>query len=51
MQMVPKDFARKMKTWSKEGFPELGDKGGMGIGRTTYGVLHRPDFQTDPHHV
>ncbi|KAJ7375938.1 hypothetical protein OS493_037901 [Desmophyllum pertusum] len=50
-KMVPKDFARKMKKWSREGFPELGDKGGMGIGRTTYGVLRHPDFQTDPHHA
>lgn len=48
-KMVPLDFAKKMKYWSRRGFPELGDIGGMGIGSTTHRVLHHPDFLTDPH--
>ena len=50
-QIVPLDFGQKLKTWCKEGFKELGDSGGMGIGRTTYGVLHHPQFRVDPHQV
>ncbi len=49
--MVPVDFAKKMRNWSRKGYPELGDLGGMGIGRTTSFVLHHPDFLTDPHKV
>ncbi|XP_078343352.1 ADP-ribosyl-[dinitrogen reductase] glycohydrolase-like [Oculina patagonica] len=48
-KMVPVDFAKKMRNWSRKGYPELGDLGGMGIGRTTSFVLHHPDFLTDPH--
>ncbi|PFX16366.1 uncharacterized protein LOC111342294 [Stylophora pistillata] len=48
-KMVPVDFGKKMKFWSRRGFPELGDIGGMGIGSTTRNVLHHPDFLTDPH--
>ena len=51
LQMVPLDFAKKMKYWSRRGFPELGDIGGMGIGSTTRRVLHHPDFLNDPHKV
>jgi len=40
-----------MRTWSRKGFTELGDMGGMGIGRTTYNVLHHPHFLSDPHQV
>ena len=35
----------------KEGFKELGDLGGMGIGKTTSTILRHPDFQSDPHMV
>lgn len=49
--MVPVDFAKRMKKWCKEGFKELGDSGGMGIGRTTHSVLHHPQFLADPHEV
>ena len=49
--MEPVDFAKKMRNWSRKGFEELGDMGGMGIGRTTYSVLHHPNFVTDPHRV
>ena len=51
LQMEPVDFAKKMRNWSRRGFAELGDMGGMGIGRTTYHVLHHPNFLTDPHQV
>ena len=50
-QMVPVDFAKKMKKWCEEGFKELGDTGGMGIGRTTHSVLRHPNFLKDPHEV
>ena len=30
---------KKMKKWCEEGFKELGDTGGMGIGRTTHSVF------------
>ncbi|XP_013416846.1 uncharacterized protein LOC106178270 [Lingula anatina] len=43
------DFASKMIFWMKNGFPELGDHGGMGIGATTHAVLSNRDFLTDPH--
>ena len=49
--MVPVDFAKKMRKWSEEGFKELGDFGGMGIGRTTQSVLRHPNFLQDPHKV
>lgn len=48
-KMEPVDFAKKMRIWSRKGFAELGDMGGMGIGRTTYNVLHHPYFLSDPH--
>ena len=51
LQMEPVDFAKKMRNWSRKGFEELGDMGGMGIGRTTYSVLHHPNFLTNPHQV
>ena len=41
----------KLHTWMKEGFKELGDLGGMGIGKTTSTILRHPDFQSDPHMV
>ena len=45
------DFAERLKNWCKEGFKELGDYGGMGIGSTTHSVLRHPKFLTDPHEV
>jgi ADP-ribosylglycohydrolase len=41
-------FARKLKAWVKEGFPELGDKSGMGLGATTAKVVSHPAFLSDP---
>ena len=35
----------------KEGFKELGDLGGMGIGKTTSCILRHPEFVSDPHKV
>ena len=39
--MEPVDYALKLKTWSRNGFKELGDKTGMGMGSTTRKVLQR----------
>ena len=50
-QIDPQDYAVKLHTWMKEGFKELGDLGGMGIGKTTSTILRHPDFQADPHMV
>ena len=33
------------------GFAELGDRGGCGLGQTTYGVIKNEHFDTDPHMV
>ena len=49
--MIPADFAKKMKRWCDQGFKELGDIGGMGIGRTTHTVLREPCFLKYPHMV
>ncbi|XP_031561264.1 uncharacterized protein LOC116297216 [Actinia tenebrosa] len=43
------DFVQKFKVWTKTGYKELGDHGGMGIGRTTFNVVLQKDFLTDPH--
>lgn len=48
-KMIPADFAKKMKRWCDQGFKELGDIGGMGIGRTTHTVLREPCFLKYPH--
>lgn len=48
-EIDPLDFAKKLHKWMKEGFKELGDRGGMGIGATTAKILHHPKFLTDPH--
>ncbi|XP_073229532.1 uncharacterized protein [Porites lutea] len=49
MHMDPVDYAGRLKKWSREGFKELGDMGGMGIGSTTHSVLRHPQFLTNPH--
>ncbi|XP_065827930.1 ADP-ribosylarginine hydrolase Tri1-like [Oscarella lobularis] len=43
------DFAWRLKEWTKRGFPELGDQGGCGIGRTVWTTVRRPEFKKDPH--
>ena len=49
--MDPVDYAGRLKKWSREGFKELGDMGGMGIGSTTHSVLRHPQFLTHPYEV
>jgi len=46
-----KKFAWKLLYWAEKGFPELGDKGGLGIGKTTLTVLSDPAFVTSPQEV
>lgn len=42
-------IAQRLKSWMNHGFPEFGDSGGMGIGRTVLRVLNHPNFFRDPH--
>ncbi|RUS91502.1 hypothetical protein EGW08_000723 [Elysia chlorotica] len=48
-ELLISDFAPRVHRWDREGFPELGDFGGMGIGATTAKVLKQPDYKTRPH--
>mmetsp|Transcript_134099 Transcript_134099/g.246073 ORF Transcript_134099/g.246073 Transcript_134099/m.246073 type:complete len:708 (+) Transcript_134099:100-2223(+) len=41
-------FACSLKRWRSEGFPELGDKSGLGIGETVNGVLEHPAYDIAP---
>lgn len=50
-EIDPKDYGVKLHNWMKNGFKELGDRGGLGIGRTTNCILRHPDFLSDPHKV
>ncbi|KAK3739518.1 hypothetical protein QZH41_016189, partial [Actinostola sp. cb2023] len=43
------DFVQKFKVWTQTGYKELGDMGGMGIGQTTFNVILRREFLTNPH--
>ncbi|KAK0063312.1 ADP-ribosyl-[dinitrogen reductase] glycohydrolase [Biomphalaria pfeifferi] len=45
------DFAFRIKRWMKNGFPELGDLGGMGIGATTHAILNHPNFILEPQKI
>ncbi|XP_005095118.2 ADP-ribosyl-[dinitrogen reductase] glycohydrolase [Aplysia californica] len=45
------DFAARMRRWMRQGFPELGDFGGNGIGATTSKVLNQEKFLETPHEV
>lgn len=47
----PKDFAARLRSWHREGFPELRDKGAAGLGQTTKAVISDKDFLRDPHGV
>ena len=49
--MIPQGFGQRLKTWSREGFRELGDSGKPGIGRTTRNVIQHRKFNADPHWV
>lgn len=37
-------FAHSLLQWANDGFPELGDDGGMGIGQTVARVLRHPSY-------
>ncbi|XP_077984457.1 ADP-ribosylarginine hydrolase Tri1-like [Glandiceps talaboti] len=50
-KVIPTDFAEKMRKWARQGFKELGDLGGLGIGATTSRVLGDARFLTEPHVV
>lgn len=41
-------FAHSLLQWAENGFPELGDDGGMGIGNTVAQVLHHPAYLENP---
>mmetsp|Transcript_36244 Transcript_36244/g.104356 ORF Transcript_36244/g.104356 Transcript_36244/m.104356 type:complete len:698 (-) Transcript_36244:24-2117(-) len=43
-----KRFAKSLKSWRREGFPELGDRAGLGIGQTVNGVLESPAYDVAP---
>lgn len=51
LQLDCKDIARRLKNWMTHGIPELGDVGGLGLGRTTGAVLHQKNYEDDPHAV
>uniref|UniRef100_A0A6B2L7N5 ADP-ribosylglycohydrolase n=1 Tax=Arcella intermedia TaxID=1963864 RepID=A0A6B2L7N5_9EUKA len=42
------DLAASLVRWSMEGFRELGDAGGMGIGATVRDVLKHPNYLSQP---
>lgn len=42
-------FAKKLTKWVKQGFMELGDSGGSGLGRTTKTVVRHHLFEDQPH--
>lgn len=42
------NFCTKLLNWKNNGFTELGDIQGMGIGGTTSLILNEPDFLKDP---
>ncbi len=42
------DFARRLKSWSEHGLPELGDTSGYGVGDTVSKVLDHKRFLVDP---
>eukprot|EP01117_Protostelium_nocturnum_P012778 TRINITY_DN4729_c0_g4_i3.p1 TRINITY_DN4729_c0_g4~~TRINITY_DN4729_c0_g4_i3.p1 ORF type:complete len:421 (-),score=171.98 TRINITY_DN4729_c0_g4_i3:100-1362(-) len=44
----PLDFAQRLRFWVEKGFPELGDKGGMGLGATVGKVVRNQSFLKDP---
>lgn len=41
-------FAQKLESWVRWGFPELGDKAGLGLGGNTNMVVNHSDFLHDP---
>ena len=49
--MLAQDFAHRIHHWVKNGFPEHGDFGGMGLGATTSKVVGHPEYLNNPHEV
>jgi len=47
-QVNATDFGQKLRNWAQRGFVELEDKGGCGIGRTTWEVINHRLFKTNP---
>ncbi|PRP80675.1 hypothetical protein PROFUN_11634 [Planoprotostelium fungivorum] len=47
--MTDRITAVKLRSWVQNGFPELGDHAGMGLGMTVGTVVSQPTFTTDPH--
>lgn len=43
-----KDFAVRLHTWRSQGFAELGDESGGGLGQATKAVLNDPTFLENP---
>ncbi|XP_046575279.1 uncharacterized protein LOC124283294 [Haliotis rubra] len=43
------DFAKKLRDWSKKGFPELGDSEGVVLSETVQKILKHKAFVEDPH--
>jgi ADP-ribosylglycohydrolase len=41
-------FAKKLRAWRENGFQELGDQGGAGMGRSTKMVLEKKGFLENP---
>mmetsp|Transcript_8887 Transcript_8887/g.13671 ORF Transcript_8887/g.13671 Transcript_8887/m.13671 type:complete len:436 (-) Transcript_8887:481-1788(-) len=42
------NFAQKLVQWVENGFPELGDEGGTGLGQTTKRVVRSKGYHLDP---
>lgn len=42
-------LAKKLQKWVYNGFPDLGDFAGMGLGATVSQVVHHEQFIEDPH--
>ena len=51
LQVVPKDFSRRLLEWYESGFPELKDRCGPGLDTATKTVLAHPQFSETPQQV
>eukprot|EP01117_Protostelium_nocturnum_P013924 TRINITY_DN5243_c0_g1_i1.p1 TRINITY_DN5243_c0_g1~~TRINITY_DN5243_c0_g1_i1.p1 ORF type:complete len:372 (+),score=93.46 TRINITY_DN5243_c0_g1_i1:113-1228(+) len=47
-RVEPKDFAKRLYDWIEHGFPELGDKRGLGLGGTVAKVVSSKGYLEDP---
>lgn len=46
--LTPENFASKLHNWYFNGYKELGDIAGCGVGKNTRWVINHPDFLSDP---